>query len=213
MYEETMTCYNIANKISVIVADAANMVKAFTMFPPSDVQDTDTDQDVSTDVVDLVDSALEEAGPIKAVIAKVSKLVSFCHKSTKATKVLEVHFKLQIANATRWNSQLKMMRSILRIPAEVVSELHATCKLTPYELKLLFEEATDMCQGDQVVTASYVIACVRGLRHTVAHIKENYNSKFVVTTNALPSLRTWSVSRWLPPWTHVSNRTGAWVKR
>ncbi|MGH0153728.1 UNVERIFIED_CONTAM: hypothetical protein FKN15_025550 [Acipenser sinensis] len=55
MYEETMTCYNIANKISGIVADAANMVKAFTMFPPSDVQDTDTDQDVSTDVVDLVD--------------------------------------------------------------------------------------------------------------------------------------------------------------
>ncbi|MGH0134964.1 UNVERIFIED_CONTAM: hypothetical protein FKN15_058010 [Acipenser sinensis] len=82
-----------------------------------------------------------------------------------------------------------MMRSILRVPA-VLSELHATCKLTPYELKLIgelceilepFEEAIDMCQGDQVVTASYVIACVQGLRHAVAHIRETYNSKFVVT--------------------------------
>ncbi|MGH0124907.1 UNVERIFIED_CONTAM: hypothetical protein FKN15_020257 [Acipenser sinensis] len=213
MYEETMTCYNIANKLSGIVTDnAANMVKAFTIFPPSDVPDSDTDQDVSTDIVDLVNvseeldylppewspcfahtlqlvvrDALEQAGPIKAVIAKVSKLVSFCHKSTK---VLVGHFKLQISNATRWNSQLKMMRSILRVPAEVLSELHATCKLSPYELKLIgklceilepFEEATDMCQGNQVVTASYVIACVQGLHHAVAHIRETCNSKFVVT--------------------------------
>ncbi|MGH0115525.1 UNVERIFIED_CONTAM: hypothetical protein FKN15_024855, partial [Acipenser sinensis] len=44
-----------------------------------------------------------------------------------------------------------------------------------------FEEATDKCQGDQVVTTSYVIACVRGLRHAVAHMRETYNSKFVVT--------------------------------
>ncbi|RXM31758.1 hypothetical protein EOD39_16612 [Acipenser ruthenus] len=83
-----------------------------------------------------------------------------------------------------------MMRSILQVPAEVLSELHATCKLTPYELKLIgelceilepFEEATDKCQGDQVVTASYVTACVQGLSHAIAHIRETYKSKFVVT--------------------------------
>ncbi|MGH0141641.1 UNVERIFIED_CONTAM: hypothetical protein FKN15_027628 [Acipenser sinensis] len=83
-----------------------------------------------------------------------------------------------------------MMSSILRDPAEVLSELHAMCKLTPYELKLIgelceilepFEEGTVKCQGDQVVTTSYVTACVQGLRHAVAHIREAYNSKFVVT--------------------------------
>ncbi|MGH0147370.1 UNVERIFIED_CONTAM: hypothetical protein FKN15_067437 [Acipenser sinensis] len=136
------------------------MVKVFTMFPPSDVQDSATDQDVSADVVDLVDvsdeldylppewspcfahtlqhvvcDALEQAGPIKAVITKRSKL--FCHKSTKATEALEGHFKLQIANASRWNSQLTMMRSILRVPAEVLSELHATYIRETYNSKFV----------------------------------------------------------------------------
>ncbi|MGH0131013.1 UNVERIFIED_CONTAM: hypothetical protein FKN15_070853 [Acipenser sinensis] len=123
-------------------------------------------------------------------MAKVSRKVSKCHKSTKATELLEGHYKLQISNATKWNSQLKMLRSILKVPAEVLLELHAPCKLTPYKLKIIgelyeilepFEEVTAKVKEDQMITASYVIACVQGLHHAIAHINDTYNNKMVVT--------------------------------
>ncbi|RXM95567.1 hypothetical protein EOD39_16718 [Acipenser ruthenus] len=83
-----------------------------------------------------------------------------------------------------------MLRSTLKVPAEVLSELHAPCQLTPYELKIIgelceilerFEEVTEKVQGDQIITASYVTACVRGLCHAIAHISETYNNKMVGT--------------------------------
>ncbi|MGH0147293.1 UNVERIFIED_CONTAM: hypothetical protein FKN15_010205 [Acipenser sinensis] len=177
-YEETIEVYNMADKVSGIVTDnAANMVKAFTIFPPLDVQDGAEDQDeaVGIDVVSVSDKlnyfppecspcfahtlqlvvrdALEQAGPLRQVMAKVSRIVSNCHKYTKATELLEGHYKLQISNATRWNNQLKMLRSMLKVPAEILSELHA-----PYKLKIIaelceilepFEEVTEKVQGGQ----------------------------------------------------------------
>ncbi|MGH0130626.1 UNVERIFIED_CONTAM: hypothetical protein FKN15_055284, partial [Acipenser sinensis] len=79
-----------------------------------------------------------------------------------------------------------------------------------------FEEATDKCQGDQVVTARYVIACVRGLRHAVALIRETYNSKFMVTMQSslekrlakFEDMECFQMAATLDP-----NWIGAWVKR
>ncbi|KAI2646961.1 Zinc finger BED domain-containing protein 4 [Labeo rohita] len=42
-----------------------------------------------------------------------------------------------------------------------------------------FEEATDKCQADKVITASYVIPCVRGLRHAAESMKPNKMSTII----------------------------------
>ena len=55
---------------------------------------------------------------INGIIAKCAKLVSFVHKSTIASDLLEGERRLQMSTPTRWNSQLKM-RSILSIPPEL----------------------------------------------------------------------------------------------
>ncbi|MGH0162090.1 UNVERIFIED_CONTAM: hypothetical protein FKN15_042250 [Acipenser sinensis] len=50
-YEEAIEVYNMADKVSGLVTDtAANMVKAFTIFPPLNVQNGDEDQDEAVDI-------------------------------------------------------------------------------------------------------------------------------------------------------------------
>ena len=114
---------------------------------------------------------------------------------SKATEILENSTKLCISNATRWNSQLKMLRSILRIPANVMDQLDFPDKLSAYELKLIqelcdillpFEEATDAVQGDNIVTASMVIVCVQGLRHQLENLQERYNSRLITRLGQNP---------------------------
>ena len=60
--------------------------------------------------------------------------------------------RLQACNSTRWNSQLKMIRSFLSVPESKLAELVETPKLTSHERNILkdiceiltpFEEATD----------------------------------------------------------------------
>ena len=143
----------------------------------------------------IVKDGLEQAGSLKQVIAKVSKLVSHCRKSTISPELLEGHTKLQLANATRWNSQLTMLQSLLRITADVLAKIqdNASISLTAYELKLIselveilqpFQIANDLVQGDKVVTASFVISTVKGLRATLADLRATYNSKLVATLHS-----------------------------
>ena len=217
-FQETLVHFNISEKFTHVITDnAANMVKAFTLpgmealaeQPDEDeVQDEDDITVVSTEELDylppqrspcfahtlqlVVKDGLEQAGSLKQVIAKVSKLVSHCRKSTISNELLEGHTKLQLANATRWNSQLTMLQSLLRIPADVLAKIqdNASISLTAYELKLIselveilqpFQIATDLVQGDKVVTASFVISTVKGLRATLADLRATYNSKLVAT--------------------------------
>ncbi len=44
-----------------------------------------------------------------------------------------------------------------------------------------FEVATDQCQGQNVVTASLVIPCIRGLRAELLELSATYKSKMVST--------------------------------
>ena len=113
MYEETISCYDIASKVCEIVTNnAANMVKAFTLLPDvcddnSYDEDDDSDEFTPVNVTDEYDfllpqhspcfthklqltvcNGLNQAGPIKQVIAKASKLVAYCHHSTAA--VIEI---------------------------------------------------------------------------------------------------------------------------
>lgn len=131
---------------------------------------------------------LAKAGPIGTVIKKCSNLVSFVRKSTVAADVLRGEKKLQANNATRWNSQLKMIKSVLSVPENKLAELGEAPKLTLHERNILqdiveiltpFEEATDFVQISCVPSAGYVLPCVRGLKHNVQGMVSKYHSTFV----------------------------------
>ncbi|KAI0211964.1 hypothetical protein LSAT2_003149 [Lamellibrachia satsuma] len=197
MYEETVACFDLAGKVSAIVTDnGSNMVKAFTLPGMENMAvDVDETHDSNLTWVQLTDDleflvpqqvpcfahtlqlvvkdGLQHAGQVKSIIDKVAKLVAYVRKSTTASEILEGH-------------QNKMLRSIIRIPEDVLHKLDCTSKLSSYEMKLIgelckilqpFEEVTDRVQGQAIVT------CVRGLRHTLVELRKTYN-KLVTTLQA-----------------------------
>ena len=89
---------------------------------------------------------------------KAAKIVAHVRSSTTATDLLQGDDRLQAANATRWNSQLTMIKSILKIPADKLNQLSTTHKLNTHERILLtelveilapFEEATKYVQFEK----------------------------------------------------------------
>ena len=61
----------------------------------------------------VVKDALQDAGQMnKVIITKVSKLVNHVHHSSVDSALFDNDFKLQMSNATRWTSQLNMLRSL-----------------------------------------------------------------------------------------------------
>ncbi|KAI0215018.1 hypothetical protein LSAT2_032966, partial [Lamellibrachia satsuma] len=121
-YTEVMESFGITSKISAIITDNASNMDA------SDSDgDSDDDDDVEHDEQDvevpelpqqsscfahtvqlLVKDGFKVATQTNKVLAKASTIVNHVRKSTVATELLEGENKLQAANATRWNSQLKM---------------------------------------------------------------------------------------------------------
>lgn len=99
----------------------------------------------------------------------------------------------QQANATRWNSQLKMVRSLLSIYKDKMDSLD-----TPYlldrrkhsilqdtvEILTPFEKATDALQSEKSVTASLIIPLIDGLRDHMNSMVEKHNSKFTTSLHA-----------------------------
>ena len=211
--DETIACFDLGRKITNIVTDnAANMVKAFTLPGFEDI-DTESDININDDTYDDVPEAVDisedivrehdscfahtlqlvvkdgfkEAGAINKVLAKASSIVSHVRRSTHATEVLDGEIRLQTANATRWNSQLMMIRSILRVSEEKLQKVDCS-QLTRYERNIMeemcdilgpFEHATNLVQGQNIVTSSLVIPCVKGMKVTLQKLYEKYNSKFV----------------------------------
>ena len=137
----------------------------------------------------VVKDGLAKVGQIGAVIKKCSNLVSFVRKSTVAADVLQHEKRLQTSNTTRWNSQLKMIGSVLLVPESKLAEVDEAPKLTSHERNVLrdiveiltpFEEATDFVQTDCIPSAGYVLPCVRGLNHHVQGMASKYHSTFVL---------------------------------
>ena len=127
---------------------------------------------------------------VNNIIRKVRNLVSHVHRSTSATDLFDGCTKLQAANKTRWNSQLKMFHSVVKIPQDVLNSLEYSGKPTAYNMKniselcevlLPFEEATDAIQGEQVVSPSMVLICVRSLRAEMHCLWDIYSSRLVTT--------------------------------
>ena len=70
-----------------------------------------------------VKDAFKQASSINKVLNKVSTIVKHVRKSVNASEILESEKCLHAANVTRWNSQLKMIRSILRVSDEKLTSL------------------------------------------------------------------------------------------
>ena len=188
-YENTMESFNISSKVNHVITDhASNMLKAFRL-PGYEEKDEEEDDEDDVDVNKIDDTTLaclpvqhhgcfahalqlvikdgfKHASQIVRVISKCSKLVSHVRKSTIATEILEGEKKLEIANATCWNSQLKMICSILAADPQKLDALEDAPKVTLYERNILkdlieiltpFEEATDFSQVDHHPAAGYVL--------------------------------------------------------
>ena len=221
-FEETLACYNIADKICCVVTDnASNMLKAFVNLPGytepvvdtecSDDESDDHDnpeQDMHEDTHDclplhihlpcyahtlqlVIRDGLKESGQhLKGIIAKAASIVGSIRKSVHATEILESEKRVQAQNLTRWNSQIIMIRSLLNIPDSKFSELDLSVKLTTYEKKLLkelceilspFEEATNLIQKQNSVTASLPIPVTEELKQKLQCLSSKFSCKLVTT--------------------------------
>ncbi len=122
----------------------------------------------------VIKDGMEKAEQIKRVLAKVSRLISFVRHSTVASDLFEGENRLQAENKTRWNSQLTMLKSLLQVvDSDAMHSLNYAGKLNAYETAVMkdlveiltpFKWATDLTQGQNVVTVSYILPVVRGLK-------------------------------------------------
>lgn len=86
----------------------------------------------------VVKDGLKEAGQVNRVIGKTAKLVSFIHKSTcLATDILEGERHVETDCQTRWNSQVKMIRSMLRLPEDKLNKIEGASSLGAYDRNVL----------------------------------------------------------------------------
>ena len=67
----------------------------------------------------VIKDGFKQAGSINKLLSKVSAIVSHVIRSIHAAKVLESERRLKAATVTRWNSQLSIIQSILRISEEL----------------------------------------------------------------------------------------------
>jgi hypothetical protein len=81
-----------------------------------------------------------------------------------------------------------MIRSVLRLKASSLEQLDKDLKPSKYELNIMgevveiltpFEIATKHAEGQNQVTASLVVVCVRGLRSQVEELQEKFDCKLV----------------------------------
>ena len=132
----------------------------------------------------VVKDGFKNTTQINKVISKASNFVNYIRKSTVASDHLDDFNRVQAANYTRWNSQIKMIRSLLKIPAEKLKQLDCDHQLSAYERSVLkdlveiltpFEQATDEVQGEKYVTSSLVAPLARGLRLTIDSLQSKFN--------------------------------------
>ena len=114
----------------------------------------------------VVKDGMKECGHLSKIISKASTIVAHVRRSEHATEFLENFNRLQCADTTRWNTELKMIRSVLNIPIAILNELDTSHKRPAHERNLLsslcdilkpFAIATDYTQGEKCVTSNYVI--------------------------------------------------------
>ena len=143
-----MAAFKISDKITAIVSDNASNMTEFDEDDDSDIDDAEgtlhtADLPTDADLLVLpkhypcfahtlqlvVKDGLQKQDSIGKVISKVSRLVSHVRHSTTASELFSNELKLEIANATRWNSQVRMLRSLLAVSEQTMQQLDFVGKL------------------------------------------------------------------------------------
>lgn len=130
----------------------------------------------------VVNDGMKEVKAIARAIAKASKFTTLLHSSSKHRDMFEAHFganrSIPAANNTRWNSTFKQLKALTTLDHRAVTEMCSECDTENIafsvrewtQLKDLctvlqpFSEATDLTEGDTVVTISMVVPTVLDLR-------------------------------------------------
>ena len=185
-YCEATTSHNIKGKVITTVTDnASNVVKAFSIpgyYGDCKSQDYDEDEEADEremNAIDLHDSldyvsqhdtcfahtlqlvikdGFKQIGAVSTILGKVATIVSYICWSQSATEILEGETRLQLKNSTRWNSELRSIKSILSVSEDKLRLLD-TAHLTAHDKIILddliqiltpFQEATDLTLGANV---------------------------------------------------------------
>ena len=130
----------------------------------------------------VVSDGMKEVKAISRAIAKATKFTTLLHSSSKFRDIFETHFGpnkcIPAANNTRWNSTLKQLKALTTLDHRVVTQMCSECETDNIafsvrewaQLKDLctvlepFSEATDLTEGETVVTISMVVPTILDLR-------------------------------------------------
>ncbi|XP_061884651.1 zinc finger BED domain-containing protein 4-like [Entelurus aequoreus] len=137
----------------------------------------------------VVGDGLKETKVVSPSLSKLSKLSSLLHTSTTFKDVFDAEFGEQkgipAAVNTRWNSTLRQAKAVLqcnhvRLCAVLEKAGHRELSFTAREWNLLkdlvdilkpFGEATDLTQGEKVITISAVVPSILSLNHHLEKLK------------------------------------------
>ena len=138
-----------------------------------------------------VADGLKETKTINLAMSKASKLCTLLHSSCTFKEAFERAFGskkgIPALVCTRWNSTLRQVKAITSLDHQHLSDLmeaqgHSGMKFTPREWSHLqelvtildpFLEATNLAQGEHVVTISVVMPCVLSLNHHLQDMSVN----------------------------------------
>ncbi|CAJ1074294.1 uncharacterized protein LOC117545812 [Xyrichtys novacula] len=139
----------------------------------------------------VVGDGLKETKVSSPALSKLSKLSSLLHTSSTFKDVFNAEFGEQrgipAAVNTRWNSTLRQVKAVLhfdhaKLSRTVENAGHRELLFTSREWNLLkelveilnpFGEATDLTQGEKVVTISSVVPSVLSLNHHLEKLRPN----------------------------------------
>ncbi|XP_035478434.1 zinc finger BED domain-containing protein 4-like [Scophthalmus maximus] len=137
----------------------------------------------------VVGDGLKETKVVSPSLSKLSKLSSLLHTSTIFKDVFDAECGEQkgipAAVNTRWNSTLRQVKAVLqcnhlKLCAVLEKAGHRELSFTTREWNLLkelvdilkpFGEATDLTQGDKVITISAVVPSILPLNHHLEKLK------------------------------------------
>lgn len=208
-YNTVVAAYGLDGKLVGMITDnASNMVKAFASTADTSFDqhvDEDTLEHVDVDWKEVqnetpipipfrhsceahslqlvvVDGLKEAMRSIQLILHKCSSIVASTHKSCKATELLESEagYGIPSPNATRWNSQFRMISAINRLNAEHPTLMARLCavmgcplkftetdKATLNELQVIlkpFEVLTEKLESETKITSSQVLPNIIGLK-------------------------------------------------
>ncbi|XP_078021628.1 zinc finger BED domain-containing protein 4-like [Epinephelus lanceolatus] len=136
-----------------------------------------------------VGDGLKDARLMNSTFAKCSKLSSLLHTSSTFKDAFEDKFGqrgIPAAVNTRWNSTLRQVKAVLSFSHQELCNVaqvtgHNELVFSVREWNMMkelcdvlqpFAEATDLTQGEKIVTVSSVLPCVLSLNHHLEKLKK-----------------------------------------